>query len=127
MSEVYNITIFMSKDKIAKGKIYKSWTPFNYDKIISSFPLKTRIYYIGNKLIYLPLNTRFKPEKNLEKIERGQILILYYLNSLSIPLEKQKLYRYKATLIGEITEGLENLKSLRRGDIVTVTGERSDK
>ncbi|MCD6562317.1 MAG: hypothetical protein J7K23_00170 [Thermoproteales archaeon] len=123
MTDAFNIAISLPNNKIAKGKIYRSWTPFNYEKITNSLPLKTRVYYIGRDLIYLPFNIKFKPEKYIEKISKGQILIIHYLNSLSISLAPQRIYRYKATLVGEITEGLENLKFLKKGDIVTIKGE----
>ncbi len=127
MSDIYNIKIFLPSNKVIQGKIYRSWTPFNYDNIINSLPLITRAYFLGKNLVYFPLKTKFKTEKYIDKINRGQILILHYINSLSLSLSQQKLHRFKATLVGEITHGLENLKFLKVGDIVTIKGVPNDK
>ncbi|RLF02184.1 MAG: hypothetical protein DRJ64_09640 [Thermoprotei archaeon] len=114
------IVITLPDGTLVKGVIYKSWSPFNYGKIIESLPLRTRVYHIDNDIIYFPFQTTFKPEKSVDKIKKGNILIIPYLASLGVSLTTIKTPRYKVSIAGEITENFEALKSLARDGVVTI-------
>jgi len=114
--------IFMTRSKeLARGVLKESWAPFNYREIIRVLPLRTRVYFLGSSLIYFPVTVRLKLERREEKAYRpGHLIIMPYLNCVAVTLEEWRAGRYEASPLGIINSGFENLKKLKRGDIVLI-------
>lgn len=107
---------------ILHGLIKRSWSPFNFHRVLSVLPLRTRSYTIEERIIYFPLNTTLKLEKPISRVEEGQIILIPVLKSMGIVAASGALRRYKASLIGLVEEGLENLQTVKSMASILIDG-----
>lgn len=121
MSQQLEIAFKIRDRELARGVLKESWAPFNYREIVRVLPLRTRAYFLGPSLIYFPVVTRLKLERREEKTyQAGSLIIMPYLNCIAVTLEGWRADRYEASPLGAINQGLENLKKLKRGDIILI-------
>ena len=74
-------------------------------------------------IAYIIIDVRLPPENSTKELEKGALFYWPLGKGIGVAL-KTHIFRYSVNLIGEITEGLENLYHVKRSALVRVEKSR---
>ena len=112
------ITIYVDNQEIARGYFRRSIAPLTVVKLMDLLPIQGHIFYLGN-IAYIIINVRLPPENSTKELKQGSLFYWPMGRGFGVSL-KTHTFRYNVNLIGEITEGLENLTKVKRSALIRV-------
>jgi len=102
-----------------KGNLYKHLSPVTLTKIVREVPLVGRVNFYEKDFAYILTNVVSGEEKSRKEFSRGQIAFMPSGSSICFFLKEMRSYK-PMNLLGEVTEGMEILESLKRGDSIEI-------
>jgi uncharacterized protein len=102
-----------------KGNLYKHLSPVTLTKIVREVPLVGRVNFYEKDFAYILTNVVSGEEKSRKEFSRGQIAFMPSGSSICFFLKDMRSYK-PMNLLGEVTEGMEILESLKRGDSIEI-------
>jgi uncharacterized protein len=102
-----------------KARVYKHLSPITLQRIQRQIPFSGNANFFERNFAYILTPVVAGEEKSRKEFASGSVAFMPAGGMLCFFLEDTRSYRPMNPL-GEITEGLEILKSLKRGDSISV-------
>lgn len=114
--ERYIIILMNNGSEISKIELVRHLSPILIERIVRSLPIKAYTLSSSNRII-LNINIPYASQKKKTQHEAGDVSYDALNKSLIIYFEK---YEDDFENIGRVIEGLDNLKNLKTGFLVTL-------
>jgi len=101
------------------GNLFKHLSPVTITKILRELPINGRVNFYQRDFAYILTNVITGEEKSRKEFQKGQIAFLPSGSSICFFLQDIRSYKPMNPL-GEITQGMEILESLKRGDSIEI-------
>jgi uncharacterized protein len=101
------------------GNLFKHLSPVTITKILRELPINGRVNFYQKDFAYILTNVITGEEKSRKEFRKGQIAFLPSGSSICFFLQDIRSYKPMNPL-GEITQGMEILESLKRGDSIEI-------
>jgi len=102
---------------IVYGELRRILSPRTIEALIKKLPIKSPVNVWGGGEVYFPVDIKRGREKATLEIDAGTIAYWPLGDALCLFYEKIKPYS-PVNLLGEVTEGIEVLKKVKRGTTV---------
>lgn len=99
--------------------LFKHLSPVTLTKILREVPISGRANFYERDFAYILTNVVAGEEKSRKEFSKGQVAFMPSGSSICFFLQNIRSYKPMNPL-GEITQGMEVLESLRRGDSISI-------
>lgn len=118
LSELTLVASIQGKGKL-RAKIYKHLAPTTVGKLQRSLPFGGIVNFFEKNFVYIATPLVQGEEKSRRDFKRAQLAFMPAGSMLCFFLDDTKSYQ-PLNPLGEVTEGLELLDNLKRGDSIRV-------
>ena len=101
------------------GKVYKHLSPITLSKIQRAIPFEGRANFFERNFAYILTPVVTGEEKSRQSFKRGAIAFMPSGSTICFFMQETRSYKPMNPL-GEITEGMDLLESLKRGDSIQI-------
>jgi len=101
------------------GQVFKHLSPVTLTKIVREVPITGRVNFYEKDFAYILTNVVAGEEKSRKEFSKGQIAFMPSGSSICFFLRDIRSYKPMNPL-GEVTQGMEILESLKRGDSIEI-------
>ncbi len=99
------------------ANLFKHLSPVTLTRIQREVPIIGRVNFYERGFAYILTNVVAGEEKSKKEFKKGQVAFMPSGSSICFFLQEIRSYK-PMNLLGEVTQGMETLESLKRGDSI---------